>query len=274
MKRILVGISGTPATPCKIEYAIELAKRHGAKLDMLSVIDVDRLAHVGPVPIGGTHFADRIRDDRVRQSHENAEKAIAAFKVKADAAGIDYTHVTAEGDPFELLAAHWRYNDLCLLGLRGWFDYGIMPDPHGVLIRLTKGGIRPILAVAETYRQVRTAVIAYNGSKEAASAMKRFVRLRIWPDMTLHILCLDPSKEKAAGLLGPAADYCRAHGYPVTTSHDTGDPAECILRHAQEVNADVLVLGSSYHRALLQSVFSDTALSVIQQSNIPIFMDS
>ena len=118
MKRILVGISGTPATPCKIEYAIELAKRHGAKLDMLSVIDVDRLAHVGPVPIGGTHFADRIRDDRVRQSHENAEKAIAAFKVKADAAGIDYTHVMAEGDPFELLAAHWRYNDLCLLGLR------------------------------------------------------------------------------------------------------------------------------------------------------------
>ena len=149
-----------------------------------------------------------------------------------------------------------------------------MPDPHGVLIRLTKGGIRPILAVAETYREVRTAVIAYNGSKEAASAMKRFVRLRIWPDMSLHVLCLDPSKERAEGLLGPAADYCRAYGYPVTTSHDTGDPAECILRHAQEVSADVLVLGSSYHRALLQSVFSDTALSIIQQSNIPIFMDN
>ena len=57
IRRILVGVAGTPATEAKIAYTVELAARHDASISAMSVVDVVRLAKVGPVPLGGAHCA-------------------------------------------------------------------------------------------------------------------------------------------------------------------------------------------------------------------------
>ena len=53
IKRILVGLGGTEFTTVAIRRAVELAQIHQAQLTGVTVIDVERLKRVGPVPLGG-----------------------------------------------------------------------------------------------------------------------------------------------------------------------------------------------------------------------------
>src|SRR6056297_145637 len=86
IKRLLVGLAGTPATRAKIETALDIAGRHGASISLLSVIDVDRLARVGPVPVGAGHAARGLAEERARQSRARAAEAIDRFAAEAEAA--------------------------------------------------------------------------------------------------------------------------------------------------------------------------------------------
>ena len=52
IKRILVGLAGTPYTDTAIRRAVELAKAHEAEVTGVTVVDVQKLSMVGPVPIG------------------------------------------------------------------------------------------------------------------------------------------------------------------------------------------------------------------------------
>jgi hypothetical protein len=51
-------------------------------------------------------------------------------------------------------------------------------------------------------------MIAYSGSMESATAMKRFVQMRLWPDVELKIVTFHPSEDKAFELLREAEAYC------------------------------------------------------------------
>jgi nucleotide-binding universal stress UspA family protein len=65
IKRILLGLGGTPFTDVAIERAVELAKAHGALITGVTVVDTKQLAQVGPVPPGGGTYAAKLRDKRI-----------------------------------------------------------------------------------------------------------------------------------------------------------------------------------------------------------------
>jgi nucleotide-binding universal stress UspA family protein len=61
IKRILLGLGGTPFTNVAIERAIELANEHGAVITGVTVVDTKRLKQIGPVPPGGSAYAEKLR---------------------------------------------------------------------------------------------------------------------------------------------------------------------------------------------------------------------
>ena len=87
-RRILVGVAGTPATEAKIDYPVELATRHGATVSAMSVVDVDRLAKVGPVPLEGAHYAKHMRPDRMAKVRQTAQLASERFETAYAEAGV------------------------------------------------------------------------------------------------------------------------------------------------------------------------------------------
>jgi nucleotide-binding universal stress UspA family protein len=275
IKRILVGVAGSPCAEAKIAAAVDLAKRHHAAITALSIVDVDRLRRVGPVPLGAEHYAEHLRENRIERSHEEAEWALQAFAAACSAAHVPFHVERQEGDPLDLLASVWRYQDLCLLGTRGWFDHGIIADPEDALLRLIASGVRPLLAIPEHGRPVRRVLIAYNGSLESAKAMKQFLQLRLWPDMEVHIACIGQPKtgEIPATILEAAADYARAYGYrPTTVTLDDGVAHATLLDYAHATGADLIVLGSSYRRVLLGRRFGRNAINLIKSSDCPLFL--
>ncbi|MCG6892667.1 MAG: universal stress protein [Desulfobacteraceae bacterium] len=279
IRRLLVGLGGTPFTEVAIQRAVELACAHGAHVTGVTVVDEKELLKIGPVPAGGSVYAQRMRDQRLEVSRERVDASVDRFEeicTRFEAActrqGISHSVEREAGDPFALMISHARYHDLTIFGLRSLFDYGLTPEPNDALVRLVAGGVRPIVAVSPIYREVRKALIAYNGSMESAKAMRRFVQMRLWPEVDLEIVHFSNSASEAKPLLSAAADYCRAHGYRADTVWIDADARTETLAYAKRSEADIVVMGNSVRSLLMRKLIGDTVLHTIQNADRPLFL--
>jgi nucleotide-binding universal stress UspA family protein len=272
VKRILVGLGGTPFTTVAVQRAVELARIHDAQLTGVTVVELNRLRKVGPVPPGAGAYAKRMADRRVEVTRERIAEAVAAFEKACGNAGLSHSVEMETGDPFDLMISHSRYHDLTVFGLRSLFDYGIIPEPRDTLIRLLSQGVRPIVAVSTRYRPVRKALVAYSGSMESAKAMRRFVQMRLWPDVRLEIVHFAEDAAKGEALLDAAAAYCRAHGVETETLLAAEDPSRGILERAQQSEADIIVMGNSVRSVLFRRILGGAALTTIQNADRPLFL--
>ena len=272
IKRILVGLGGTPFTKIAVKRAVELAQAHDAALTGVTVIDLDRLQKVGPVPAGGAAYAKRMADNRIRITRERVDEAVTEFGRICAESGLDFTVEQETGDAFDLMISHSRYHDLTIFGLKSLFDYGLTSEPKDALIRLVSQGVRPILAVSPKYRSIRKALVAYSGSMESAKAMRRFVQMRLWPDVELEIVHFSSDTKEGGNLLREAAKYCRAHGFETGSILVGEDPDAGILGHARKTNADIIIMGNSVRSLMFRQILGSTALTTIQTADRPLFL--
>jgi nucleotide-binding universal stress UspA family protein len=274
IKRILIGLGGTPYTGVAIQRAIGLAKRFEAEITGVTVVDIKSLSNIGLVPKGALHAAKETATHRVRVIKEKIEEAISEFESVCAADDIKH-HIKQEErkNPFDLMISLARYHDLMIFGLRSIFEYDIsFEEPKDTLARLISAGVRPIIAVSSEFRTIQKVLIAYSGSMESAKTMKRFVQLRLWPDVKLKIVTFQSSEEKARQLLSDASEYCRAHGFHVDTESNPGSPKDFLLPIATYWQADMIVLGNSARNLLVKRVLGETALHVIRNADRPLFL--
>lgn len=273
IKRILVGLGGTPFTTVSTHCATELARVHDAQTTGVTVVDIGNLGKVGPVPAGAGIYAQRMRERQVRVTREGIEAAVAAFKEHCSTNQVVCRRIEYEQkDPFTAMIAEARYNDLTIFGLRSIFDYGFTSDPNKAIVKLVTQGVRPILAVAENYRPVKKALVAYSGSMESAKAMRHFLHMRPWPDVSLHLVHFREGADPEPFMLDHAADFCRAHGFEVQTTMLEGQARTGLLAFARDVEADLIVMGNSVHKTLIKQLLGDTVLETIKSADRPLFL--
>jgi nucleotide-binding universal stress UspA family protein len=272
IKRILLGLGGTPFTDVAIDRSIELAKAHGALITGVTVLDLKGLKQVGPVPPGGDFYAARLREKRFAITEERIDSAIEQFKKKCDESNIPKKIEYETGDPFESMIAHARYNDITIFGLKSLFDYGFTMEPRDALIRLVSHGVRPIIAVSPEVRPICNVLIAYSGSMESAKAMRRYIQLNPWRNVRLRIVHFGNRDDSTEKLLKDSADYCRDHGFPNETELVDQSAREHLIEYAQQNDMDLIVMGNSIRNLLFRHLLGDTVLNAIQQSDRPLFL--
>lgn len=267
IKRILVGLAGTPYTPVVIQRGVQLAQLHGAELTGVTVLDPRRL------PAPPRQVTGAIRDRRIAMTEARIAQSIHDFEAACATANIAQSVVRETGDAFTNLVSLARYHDLMVFGLRSAFDYDFLAgDAESLLIRLVSAGVRPIISESESYRDISRVLIAYNGSMESAKAMKRFVQMRLWPHVELKIVTFHESDSAAFELMRHAEKYCRAHGFNVCHQSNPGDAKVLLLAAANLWQADMIVMGNSARSVLLRNVLGDTLLETIRNSQVPLFL--
>jgi nucleotide-binding universal stress UspA family protein len=272
IKSILVGIGGTEFTDIAAERALEIAKIHDARVTAVTVVDLKRLQKLGPVPPGAGAHARRLREIRTETANERIEAAVTKLDGGCQDLNVSCNIEREIGDPFEMLISHARYNDLIIFGLRSLFTYGFVKEPRDALIRLVSQGVRPILAVSSELRPVKRVLIAYSGSMESAKAMRHYIHLNPWPEVSLHIVHFKEGSEREPFLLKDAADYCQAHGFEVQTDLVDGTARQGLLEFARENDADLIVMGNSVQKTLARHLLGDTVLETIKSADRPLFL--
>ena len=270
IKRILLGLGGTPYTTVAIERAIQLAKRLDAEVTGVTVANLNRMKRIN---VKGNDEQTSVLK-RTMLTREQIEEAISLFESSCTNEGIRYRIKKEETeDSFNLMISLARYHDLMIFGLQSIFEYGIsFEKPKDTLARLISSGVKPIIAVSDKLRPIQKALIAYDGSMESARTMKHFVQLRLWPNAKLKIVAFQRSEEKAHDILYDASEYCRSHGFHVEHESNPGIPRDLLLPMANLWQADIVVLGSSARSLLVRRAFGETALHVIRDSDKPLFL--
>lgn len=274
IKRILVGLGTSAAAESVTRHAIDIAKPHAAELVGLAITDPLRLEWTGPRPMGvGVTAAST---ELVRQRRERAAADIRAagemFATRCRSAEVAHRLTEETGDPFEIAADLVRYHDVCVFSLHGMFEHGVVPEPRDALERLVSQGVRPILAVAERYRPIRRVLVAYSGSLESAKTFKHFVHSGMYADVPVRIVHFGDDAQAAARRLNQAAAFFAAHGRAVETDHAGGSADRDLLPYAEAWKADLIVAGNSAKNLLMRRVFGETALRLLRESPLPLYL--
>lgn len=272
IKRILVGIGGTAFTAVAIDRAVELAAAHNARITAVSAVDPDRICKMGPVPAGAGAYAKKMCENRLEVTGGQLRESVDALEQSCSAAGVPFTVEWETENAFDLLISHARYHDLTVFGLRSIFDYQLVEEPEKDLIRVLSQGVRPILAVSKRFRPIHKVMVAYSGSMESAKAMRRFVQFKLWPDAELTIVHFSDGHSNGKALLKDAADYCKDYGFKVQERMITGKPSLQLLASAEEMDADMIVMGNSIRSIWLRKILGDTVLDTLTRADRPLFL--
>jgi len=272
IKKILVELDKTPASDSVIKYAVELAKGHDAVLTGVTLVDLKKIGDMGPILPGGIYSAIDEYDVRIAKTNNAIQEKTTQFTAMCDVGGIAYCVEHETGDPIPIMISKARYHDLIIIGLNTLFDYHVIKEPEHVLERLVREGVRPMLTIPDQYRPIQRVLIAYSGSLHSAEAMKQFLQCRLWPDVLCRVACFGKSPEEAAPILREGVSYCQAHGFSADAMQFSENSPDVLLKHAEEWNADLIVLGNAMRNILMKEVFSNVTRYFIEHSKKALFL--
>jgi nucleotide-binding universal stress UspA family protein len=131
-------------------------------------------------------------------------------------------------------------------------------------------------------------VLAYDGSEGSRVALEATAQLagggaevlilavgRI-PEYAETVSEVEEAKEQAGRhydrFVGDAAEALRGKGLSASGHVDFGKPADVIIRHAEEIKADLIVLGTNPHTALKRRVLGATVDKVVDHAHCSVLI--
>ena len=287
LRRIVVHVSDSPRAREVALWAAALADEHGAELEAVHAVEATpTAAYLTPE---ATTIATQLSLDSDRGRMEQA-RALADELAAARGRALPFESVL--GDPLPTLLPHARCADLLVVGQH---------DPEtpdgtepGLAGRLLMGAGCPLLFVPYTDahggarpRAVRNVLLAWNGSRESARALRDalpLLRRAACVDLVRYVRGDDevPSLE-------PLKAYLAAHGVMAACSlQRSREPsiaerllspwtpdapvAEALLSRAADVDADLIVIGGYGHPRAWEMALGGVTRTLLQSMTVPVLM--
>ncbi|MCO6415914.1 universal stress protein [Siccirubricoccus sp. KC 17139] len=276
LKDLLVHLDATERSAARLQFAADLARRHGAHLTGLFVVDavLPALAAADAGGVAAVGVIDALREEGLAA----AAKAEAAFRACLRREDLPGEWRQAEGSIAEVVTQHARYADLTILGQAS--PDGMPPGAGTVIEQVLFGAGRPVLVVpyADSFGVPgERALIGWNASREAARAVRDALPLLVGAG-TATVLVVSPGG--AAGVHGedPGADIARhlaRHGVAVRVERSSGTEisvADILLNHAAELQADLLVIGGYGHSRLREWALGGVTRRLLQEMTLPVLL--
>jgi len=153
IKRILVALDPDSDTQTATRYAVEIARRTGARVSGLAVVDmgsIDSTAIGGG--IGSMYYAEKLREKLTEEARSKASELTSRFDKLAQ--GVEHIELVEEGVPFERIVEDMKYHDLLIVGDDPHFFYAHPKSKTETLIHVIENTIGPTLVVKKKYRSV------------------------------------------------------------------------------------------------------------------------
>lgn len=274
---ILVHLDYTKSCDDRVKAALSLATRSGAKVSGVAFALESTLSSYLGIQISAG--LDKKQKKTIEKAAAKLIKNFEAMAAKADVTCSSEIISCSATKAAARLAFHAKHSDIAVLG---------QPDPdaesasfveslyEGVLF----GSGRPVYLVpyyGQFKTKFRKAVIAWDGSKKAARAVRDAIPMLKGRGKTI-ILIVNPDKRKSAHGAAPGADlaeYLTNHGVvckvEIIKNSDLNTDT-LILNHLTDIGADLLVMGAYGHSRLREKAFGGVTNSIVHQMTTPVMM--
>ena len=274
IKRILVPTDLSPQAAESLQYARFFAERFHAALTLLYVDPI-----VFPVNMPATEVP--LYYASTPEHIAALEKNVRAY---ADDAlqGVSYDVAAVVGEPIPMIVREEeeRAADLVIMathGLRGWRRLIIGSVTEGVL----RGGGCPVLSVNRNERRPRTSdpvkriLCPINFTDTARASLEYASHLAAAFDCELAVVHVVEDEERIHKLAAPVD--VRSWIEPAVQSRCTyleivlrGGAAERVLDCAEDVGADLIVIGAQHKRFRNETVIGTTAERLVRFARVPV----
>jgi nucleotide-binding universal stress UspA family protein len=272
LRNIVVGLSGSEYSRAAVEVALAWAQRYQAGLLGVAVVDVPGLAAAEPVPLGAGIYKVERDELILKNAREQAARLLDEFAKRATTADVPFHTSRLEGDPATLLAREAQRGDLLIVGRRA-IPQEFGHSPSHTLHALLHSTSRPVICVPASSDGGAPALVAYDGSAQAAKSLQAFQAIGLASRRDIHVLTVahDP-RDRHLGEL--AVEYLKHHGHEVRLHVEStrGPAASVILGEAKRLGAGIIVMGSFGQSQVKEFFFGSVTKSVLRDSTVPLFL--
>lgn len=264
LRSILVALDDTPGATAARDLAFALARRHGARVTGLLVLDRPHtLDSHEPVPIGGGAFAARRNAALAAQVEAEAARVLADAQAAAN--GLAFLVARREEAPEPALLAEGAAHDLIVVGRdstlgREDTDDGLSPTVEA----LVRDGARPLLVVPPGPPRQGPVLIAHETTLAAQRTLQLFALLGLAAEVPVRLLSLVPAEMDAMGA------YFRAHGIVAATEVVRGSATDALLAEAE--SASMLVAGAGEEGGLSRLLQGSDTARLLRGAPCPVFI--
>lgn len=272
LKDILVHIDETRACTARLNYAVRLARFHGAHLTGLYTIPP--LVVPGYVavefPVEALEMQEETLLKRSREAQSRFEQATAE-------AGISAEWRCEQGHFDTICTEHARYADLLLLGQVDREDTESLPDqaPSEVILRSGRPVmVLPYIGAPDTLCE--KILVSWDGKRESIRAVNDAMPL-LRAAVSVSLISI---QEQGAASSDQLADsdivrHLQRHGVDVEAQiiNSGGlDVGNALLDHVTDIGADLVVMGAWGHSRLREWVLGGTTRLVLNEMTVPVLM--
>jgi nucleotide-binding universal stress UspA family protein len=278
LKDILVHLDGGTRSSVRLAAAAALARRHGAHLAAVYVVDIPSTEYFygSTLPFAGNGPEQIVAQMRA-EAVAAAQSVEATFRETLRREGIEGEWRLVEGSLPQLLALHARYADLTVVGQPNPYEPSAHGDRDAVVVTALMASGRPILAIpfAGEFPVIgEHALIAWNASREATRAVNDALPL-LELAKKVTILAINPRHGIGGHGDVPAADialHLARHGVKAEAAHTVASDipdGEALLSYAADIGADLLVAGGYGHSRARELVFGGVSRTLLHEMTIP-----
>jgi nucleotide-binding universal stress UspA family protein len=268
-RTILVYADAAPQATARLQTAASIAARTGATLDGV-FITPPFVPPVGGIDGAGFVPPDTLQlmlDGHLEYVRQAAQTARTKFETAAGEVGAR-GEWTMLGDETALgFVAMARASDLVVFPSSGT-SYPLLPPTE-----FAREASTPIVLVPATPRShepCRTVLVAWNGSREAASALRG-----AWPILEaaerVEVLMVDPLPE-AEAFLRKRLERRSIQARIVIDRSSDAKAGELIRSHAEDLAADLVVMGLYGHARLREMILGGASKTMLDQEIFPLLV--
>jgi nucleotide-binding universal stress UspA family protein len=272
LRSMLVVLDGSPSSEPVIALAFEWARRFGARLLGLGVLDAPSIERGEPVPMGAYAYKKHRDEIRMDEAHRRVVRLLTEFRARCAAARVDATTVEDIGDPPEQILREAQRCDVVLLACESRF--GLETDDHRgrTLAHVIRGLPRPVVVVPPEPRDGRGIVVAYGGGREAASTLQTFVLLGLDAGQEVDLVTVHRDSAEASAIARRGGDFLTAHGvahrlHPIASPEA---PAGVILDIVERRRPRLLVMGAHATHPVRDLFVTSVTRAVLRACPVPV----
>jgi nucleotide-binding universal stress UspA family protein len=275
IKRILVGIDTSEHSRTAQTYAFHLARRLGATLIGVHVVDIVSIEGSFFHDISGSlglepylDFSTRMREVLNARGKTVLEDFAQAAKREAIAAET----VLEMGVVPNQLCERAKATDLLMIGHRGVnerFSTGLLGSTTESLARKSP---RPMLVSPIRFREITRALLAYDGSDRASRAMRAAADFASTLDIPLIVITVARDLKLGERTLNQARSYLEPYLIRAEFKLVPGHAHEGIIGSLKEFAADLLFIGAYGHSRIIEMVLGSNTEFVLRNAPCPVFL--
>jgi nucleotide-binding universal stress UspA family protein len=284
IRSILLALAEAPNDANAKNCAFWLAKKEGSQIHALALIDIAAFevpmmgAQDGFMPSVVTpslNDSQLLMDDLTAVAKERLDQ----FSAQCASRGIQSSTEVKAGIPGEIISEVAVAHDIVVVSRTGYSR--VAGDQNAVdafVAPVIRGSVRPVLVAGSEFGEesdIRTILVAYDGSAHAARSLLVAAELAARPGVTCNLVTVAQSEELGNEILSPAEEFlCHHNITPGKQVVIDSKPSEVICRLVASSGIDIVIMGAYGHSPIREVLFGSTTERILEHCTAGVILQS